>query len=131
MKKTITICLIIVGLINLAPVIGVVSTQKLELAYSVTLAGNDLALLMRHRALLFGILGTFILYSAFKPQFQPAAMLMAGASMIGFAALLLSEGGYNESLAKVLAGDVVGIVVLLAAVVLKYVVKVKQHDQPV
>ena len=57
MGKAITFCLVVVGLINLAPVLGVVSAQKLEAAYSVTMAGNDLAILMRHRALMFGILG--------------------------------------------------------------------------
>ena len=123
MGKAITFCLVVVGLINFAPVIGVISAQKLESAYSVALAGNDLAILMRHRALLFGILGAFILYSAFNPFYQPAAMIMGGASMVGFALLVLGVGGYNEAVGKVLFIDVLGILFLLAAVVLKYVVK--------
>lgn len=40
MGNAITVCLVVVGLINFAPVVGVVSTQKLESAYWVTLAGN-------------------------------------------------------------------------------------------
>ncbi len=124
MGKAITFCLVVVGLINFAPVIGVISAQKLESAYSVILAGNDLAILMRHRALLFGILGAFILYSAFNPFYQPAAMIMGGVSMVGFALLVLGTGGYNEAVGKVLFIDILGIMFLLAAVVLKYVVKV-------
>ena len=124
MGKAFTFCLVVVGLINIAPVIGVISAQKLESAYSVTLAGNDLAILMRHRALLFGILGAFILYSAFNPFYQPAAMIMGGVSMVGFALLVLGTGGYNEAVGKVLFIDILGIMFLLAAVVLKYVVKV-------
>lgn len=124
MGKTITFCLVVVGLINFAPVMGVISAQKLESAYSVALAGNDLAILMRHRALLFGILGAFILYSAFNPFYQPAAMIMGGASMVGFALLVLGVGGYNEAVGKVLFIDAVGILFLVAAVVFKYVVKV-------
>jgi len=124
MGKAITFCLVVVGLINFAPVIGVISAQKLESAYSVTLAGNDLAILMRHRALLFGILGAFILYAAFNPFYQPAAMIMSGVSMVGFALLVLVAGGYNEAVGKVLLIDIIGIVFLLATVVLKYVVKV-------
>ncbi|MDB4528551.1 phosphopantetheine adenylyltransferase [Pseudomonadales bacterium] len=123
MGKAVIFCLVVVGLINLAPVIGVISTQKLESAYSVTLAGNDLAILVRHRALLFGILGAFILYSAFSPRYQPAAMIMAAASMVGFAWLVLSTGGYNEAIRKVLFIDILGILFLLAAVVLKYGVR--------
>lgn len=124
MAKAITFCLLVVGLINFAPVIGVISAQKLESTYSVTLVGNDLAILMRHRALLFGILGAFILYAAFKPLYQPAAMIMSGVSMVGFALLVLATGVYNEAVGKVLLIDIIGIVFLFAAVVLKYVLKV-------
>lgn len=121
MGKAITFCLVVVGLINLGPVLGAISAQRLASAYSITLAGNDLAILLRHRALLFGILGAFILYAAFNPLYQPAAMVMAGVSMVGFVGLVLGTGGYNEALGKVLFVDVLGIVFLLAAVVLKYV----------
>ncbi|MGB5325852.1 MAG: phosphopantetheine adenylyltransferase [Pseudomonadales bacterium] len=123
MKNAIAFCLVVVGLINLAPVLGVVSAQKLEMAYSVSIAGNDLAILMRHRALLFGILGSFVIFSAFNPHYQSAAMIMAGASMVGFAWLVQTTVVYNEAIAKVLFADILGILFLLAAVVLKYVVK--------
>jgi hypothetical protein len=123
MGKVITFCLVVVGLINFAPVIGVISAQKLESAYSVSLVGSDLEILMRHRALLFGILGAFILYSAFNPLYQPAAMIMGGASMVGFALLVLGVGGYNEAVGKVLFIDFLGILFLLVAMVLKYLVK--------
>ena len=43
--------------------------------------------------------------------------------MVGFALLVLGIGGYNEAVGKVLFIDVLGILFLLAAVVLKYVVK--------
>jgi hypothetical protein len=123
MEKTITALLIVVGLINFVPIIGVISSQKLESAYSISVVGNDLAILMRHRALLFGILGGFILYSAFSPSYQLAAMIMAGVSMVGFAALVLGTGGYNEAIGKVLFIDVLGILFLIAAAVVKYGVK--------
>jgi hypothetical protein len=123
MGKVVTACLVLVGLINLAPFIGVISTQKLESAYSVTLAGNDLAILMRHRALLFGILGSFIIYSAYAPLYQSAAMIMAGVSMIGFTFLVIDVGGYNQAVSKVLFFDILGIILLLLAVALKYLSK--------
>jgi len=120
MNKALTTCLLIVGLINFVPLAGILSVDKLMSAYSITLEGNDIAILMRHRALLFGILGGFILFSAFKSLYQTAAMIMAGISMIGFALLVLTIGGYNDAIAKVLLFDIVGIVVLLVAVLLKY-----------
>lgn len=123
MEKWVTFCLVVVGLINIVPVMGVISAQKLESAYSVSLVGNDLAILLRHRALLFGILGAFILYSAFIPIHQLAAMIMAGVSMVGFAILVLGTGGYNEAIGKVLFIDILGILFLVSAAVLKYGVK--------
>ena len=111
--------MVVVALINLAPLLGIVSAQTLEAAYSVSLASNDLVILMRHRALLFGILGAFTLYAAFVPNYQYAAMLMAGASMVGFAVLVITSGEHNASIAKVLLVDYLGIAFLIAAVFLK------------
>lgn len=120
MSKGITLCLLIVGLINFIPVLGVLSANKLEGAYDVVLSSNDLIILMRHRALLFGIIGAFIIFSAFVPSYQGAAMIMAGVSMVGFAVLAHSVGGFNASMNKVLMADYVGIVFLLLAALLKY-----------
>jgi hypothetical protein len=123
MSKVISICLVIVAVINLLPLVGVLSAEKLERAYSITLANNDLVILMRHRALLFGVLGVFILYSASYPVYQNAAMIMAAISMLGYVILVYSVGGYNQSLYKVLLVDFVGLAVLSLAVVLKIVSK--------
>jgi len=79
-----------------------------------------LIILMRHRALLFGVLGGFILYSAFVPSYQGAAMIMAGISMVGFAVLVHSVGGFNASLNKVLIADYIGIIFLAIAAILKH-----------
>ena len=120
MSKGVTLCLIVVGLINFLPLVGVYSAQRLESSYSIVLASNDLIILMRHRALLFGVLGGFILYSAFMPFYQTAAMTMAGVSMAGFAVLVHSVGGFNESINKVLLADYVGLFFLIVAGALKY-----------
>ncbi len=119
MSTLITVCLVIVGLVNVVPVLGIFSASKMEKAYDVRIASKDLEILMRHRALLFGVLGGFILYAAFFPVYHVAAMVMAGVSMIGFAILALWVGGYNASIRKVFIADLVGIGFLLAAAVLK------------
>ena len=121
MKKTISLCLLLVGLINFIPVFGILSVEKLISAYAVSIEGNDMAILLRHRALLFGILGGFIIFSAFKPHYQTVAMVMAGISMIGFAYLVLSTGSYNTAISKILVFDIVGIVLLLLAIFLKFI----------
>lgn len=123
MSRAITACLIVVGLINFVPLLGVVSAQHLEEAYTVLLPSNDLVILMRHRALLFGILGGFVLYSAFVKSYQMAAMIMAGVSMIGFAVLVHTTGGFNESIQKVLFVDYVGIVFLILVIGFRFLQK--------
>jgi hypothetical protein len=113
------VLLFLVGAINFLPVLGVLSGARIAQTYSVAVAGNDLEILLRHRALLFGVIGGFVFYSLFVPVMQWPAMVMAGISMVGFLVLMWQVGGYNESLTKVMWVDVVGIVLLFAAVLLK------------
>ena len=120
MNVAIFVLLLVVGLINFLPVIGVLSAQKLSSAYAVELVGNDIIILMRHRALLFGIIGSFVLYALFKPLYQTPAMLMAGVSMLGFLFFSWAAESYNASITKIMMVDVVGIICLLIATVLKY-----------
>ena len=119
MNVLISILLLIVGVINFLPVIGVLSADKLSSAYSVELIGNDIIILMRHRALLFGLVGGFILYSVFKPSYQSVAMVMAAISMLGFLYFVWESGDYNASIAKIAIIDLVGIVCLVIVSVLK------------
>lgn len=118
--KWVTLCLIIVDLINFAPIAGLLGTHKLESAYGITLVSNELIILMKHRALLFGLLGGFILYAAFVPVYQNIAMFMAAPSMTGFAILVLTSDGYNDPLYKVLLIDFAGLAFLFLTCVLKY-----------
>ena len=121
MNTVISMLLIVVGLINFLPVVGVVSAERLSTAYSVELMSNDLVILMRHRALLFGIVGGFVLFSVIKPSYQSAAMVMAAISMVGFLYFVWAAGDYNASISKVAIVDLVGIACLSAAATLKYV----------
>jgi len=121
MNKLIAGFLFIVGVINFLPVIGVISAEKIAQAYAIELSGNDLIILMRHRALLFGLIGGFVLYSVFVPAFQTAAMVMAAVSMIGYLYLVWAVGGYNDAIQRIAMIDLVGIVFLVAAAGLKFV----------
>ena len=118
--NVISACLLLVGLINFAPVVGLLSVSKLNEAYEITLISHDIILLMRHRALLFGILGVFILYSAFSPKLQTAAMLMGFVSMAGYVVLILIGGDYNSQLQKIMWVDIAGIVLVVIAAIFKW-----------
>ena len=73
---------------------------------------------MRHRALLFGLLGLFMVYAAFKPSIQPLAFFAGFLSVVSFIAIAWSVGGYNEAVRKVVIADVVAVIALGIAGVL-------------
>ncbi|GLR72213.1 hypothetical protein [Agaribacter marinus] len=116
MTRVVFFCLIIVGLINFLPLTGILSAQNLESAYGVELNTNELIILMRHRALLFGIIGSFVIYAAFYTFYQTIAMVMAGISMIGFVILAHLTGEYNANINNVITADYIGIAILAVAV---------------
>lgn len=111
--------LIIVGLINFIPITGVASADTLARLYGIPAPQGDLLILMKHRALLFGILGALILASAFRPHLQNTAIICAFASMIGFIILALLEGTYGPEIKKVITADIIGLILLSAAIALK------------
>lgn len=109
--------LVIVAIIHLVPVIGVIGSDQLSTLYGIDLSEPNLAILMRHRAILFGLLGAFIMCAAFKPALQPAAFVAAFISIVSFMLLAGATGGYNSQVARIVVGDVVALVALLVAVV--------------
>ena len=113
--------LFIVGVINFLPLMGLFSAVQLSQAYGVELASNELQVLMRHRALLFGILGGFMFFSLFKPKMQLPAMIMTGCSMLGFLGLILLTGDINDELVTITQVDVAGILFLSLAAIMKYI----------
>ena len=119
MKKFVTGALLIAGVINLYPVVGVISVDQLEKLYGVSLDNGDLIILMRHRAILFGLLGTFIIYSAFRSSVQTHACIAGLVSMISFIVLAYASGQFGEALNKAVVADVIGSFLLLAVLVVR------------
>ncbi len=118
MEKIITTLLVLVGIIHLLPAVGMLGAERLNGLYGVSLDDSNLVILMRHRAVLFGLLGLFILYAAFKPSLQPLAFLAGFVSVISFLAIALSVGGYNNAISKIVIADVVAAIALCIALVL-------------
>ncbi len=111
--------LIAVGLINFVPVLGLISLNKINLAYGLSVSSNDLELLLRHRALILGIIGGFVLWSVWVPALQSAALTLAGISMLGFVLLALSLGPTNAELMKIMWADIIGSLLLAIALVIR------------
>lgn len=121
MGKLVTGLLVLVGIIHLLPVTGVLGVEQLAALYGTTLAEPNIEILMRHRAVLFGILGLFLIYAAFKPSLQLLAIIAGLLSVGSFIAIAWSVGGYNDSVLRVVIADVIAIVALIAAGIIRVI----------
>ena len=112
MKYLVSAMLIIVAIIHLLPLSGVISSERLTALYGLNFSEPNLEILMRHRAVLFGILGVFFLVAAFQPQLQITAFAIGFVSVVSFLWLAWAVGGYNAQIARVFMADVIALVCL-------------------
>lgn len=112
-QKLVTAMLIIAAIIHLLPLPGVLGSERLSSLYGLNFEEANIAILMRHRAVLFGLLGLFLAYAAFRPALQPLAFIGGFVSVVSFLALAYSTGGYNASTARVILADWVALVCLV------------------
>jgi hypothetical protein len=103
------VVLAVVGLVHLVPATAV-SGHRLGALYGIAPDG-DLALLLRHRAVLFGVLGVACLAAVLRPAWQVPVMISALASTASF--VVLAYG--SPALGRVWWADVVLSVLLVAA----------------
>lgn len=126
MEKAVSGLLILVGIIHLLPVTGVFGPDRLSSLYGLTLHEPNIVILMRHRAVLFGLLGLFLVYAAFRPTLQPMAFFAGFVSVISFIGIAWSVGDFNGALKRVVIADVVAVIALAVAGVLYLVVRGKR-----
>jgi hypothetical protein len=113
MSNLIRVALVITAVIHLLPLSGVLGATQLARLYGLDFADPNLAILMRHRAVLFGVLGAFLLYAAFRPELRVLALLAGSISVVSFLALALSTGDYNAAIHRVVIADWIATAALL------------------
>lgn len=114
-ERIITVLMLVVAAIHLLPVTGVLGGERLSSLYDVNIADQNLELLLRHRAVLFGLLGVFLAYAAFTPALQPIAFVAAFVSVISFLILASSVDHLNVAVRKVVTADIIATVSLVVA----------------
>ena len=117
MRYLVSAMLVIVAIIHLLPLSGVLGGERLAALYGLSFNDPNLAILMRHRAVLFGLLGLFLLFAAFRPQFQVIAFIAGFVSVVSFLWLAWSMGGYNAQIARVITADIVALACLIIGIV--------------
>lgn len=94
------------GVVHLLPAIGVLSAKRLHALYGVNTDDAVTFLLLRHRALLFGILGAVFLAAAFMPAWRVGAGVVALFSMLSFVALA-KDGASMPAIQRIVRIDLV------------------------
>lgn len=115
MNKLVSGLLVLAGIIHLLPLPGVFGADRLLALYGVPLQDANLIILMRHRAVLFGLLGGFLIYAAFKPVLQPTAFIAGLISVVSFMLIAWSVGEYNDAVRNIVIADAVALIALLVA----------------
>lgn len=110
MRYLVSAMLLVVAVMHLLPASGVVSASRLSSLYGVSLDEPNLSILMRDRAVLFGLLGALLALSALPP----ALALMAGfVTVPSFLYLAWSVGDYNPQVGRVFTPDLLALVCLV------------------
>lgn len=105
--------LALAGIVNLLPVMGAAGVDWLRSLYGFEITSPDLEILLRHRAVLFGILGLLLLAAVLRPGLRGAVGLAAAASMASFIAIALMVGGYGPAITKIVYADIIGLAALV------------------
>ena len=122
MNHLITVMFIIVGIIHVLPVTGVLGSSRLTALYGRSFSDPNLAILMRHRAVLFGLLGAFLIHAAFRPALHELAFMAGFVSVLSFLVLVRSTADSNPQIQRVYVIDLVALLCLLVAAGAKYLI---------
>lgn len=115
--KVVSGLLLLVGVLNLTPAIVFFDLSRTESLYGIHIANDDAGIIVRHRAVLLGLLGAAMIFAAFKREFVVPAITAAFLGKLAFLYLIWTTVNTIE-LDRVAIFDIAAIVVLLIALVL-------------
>ena len=104
--------LLVAALIHLMPLVGVLGPQALARLYGVDVPDANIDVLLRHRAIMFGLLGLLLVGAALRPELRVAGYLIGFTSAASFVAVAWWVGGYNAAINRVVVADLVALACL-------------------
>ena len=113
-------CLTLAGIIHLLPLPGLLGAEQLRRLYGIAVDEPNLAILLQHRAVLFGLLGALLVAAVFRPELRAVALIAGLVSTVSFLVIAWGVGGYNAPVARVVAADIVAVLLLLVAAVIEW-----------
>lgn len=116
MKDTAVVAILLAaGLVHLLPVAGVLGGRHLQTLYGVSVEDPAMSLLLRHRAVLFALVGAAMIGAAVWPPARLVGVVVGVVSLGSFLLLAMLTGPTTPALARVFRIDVVLLPLLLVA----------------
>jgi len=117
MRCVVAVILGLVAVVHALPVAGVLGAGRLAQLYGTPVPDAGLELLLRHRAVLFGLLAAFMGYAAMRPGLHRLALVAGLVSVVSFLLLawLQRGSGLSAPLAMVVRVDGVALALLVVA----------------
>lgn len=113
------ITLFVAGLINLLPSMLAFLPYKISKSYGIEIPNANYELLLRHRAILFGIIGGLMIFSSIVKKYYEIATIAGLISMTSFILLyFLIDRGISSELKKVMVIDILASLILLIGLVI-------------
>jgi hypothetical protein len=120
MRFVVPAVLLLVAAIHALPLVGVLGASRLSQLYGFPVTEGSLELVLRHRAVLFGLLAAFLAYAAFKPELHRLGLVAGFVSVAAFLVLAAMVGSYNNALATVVRADWAALVLLGVGAVARF-----------
>jgi len=119
MELLFRITLFVAGVINLLPSLLAFLPDKIAKSYGIQIPNANYELLLRHWAILFGIIGGLMIYSAIAKKYYTIATTVGLISMVSFILLYFLIGkDINSELNKIMIVDIVATGILCLGLLL-------------
>jgi hypothetical protein len=112
MQRLVTAMLLVVAVFHWLPLAGVLGADRLATLYGVAVVDPELLVLLRHRAILFGLLAAYLSVAAFRPAWQPLALAAGAVSVVSFLVLAAALPTVGSALQRVVLADWVALACL-------------------
>jgi hypothetical protein len=117
MRRIVVVSLWIVAIIHLLPLSGVLGAHRLSSLYGINFDEPTTLLLMRHQAVLFGLLGCFMIAAVFRRTLRWPALALGAGSVLSFLALTFVGGPFASQMGRVVLVDWVALASLAAGAI--------------
>jgi hypothetical protein len=118
-------CLVVVAVVHLLPVVGVAGPRQLDDLYGIGSVSDDVEILLRHRAVLLGLVGLVLLTAVWARSLRLTATAVGIASTASFIVIATLGGTSTLEIRRVVVIDVAAVGLLAIVAVAETVRRVR------